>query len=152
MQKIQEFNQKVRGSIQRPEIQTGDIIKVHRKITEGNKERIQVFEGIVIAIKGKQSSSPMVTVRRVSFNVGVEITVPLYSPAISKIEVVKRAKIRRSKLYYLRKKDFRMSKLKMKDLDNFVVKEEKEASEEKKKETVAVEKKEAEESAESEEK
>jgi large subunit ribosomal protein L19 len=142
MQKIQEFNQKVRGSIQRPELHTGDIIKVHRKITEGNKERVQVFEGIVIAIKGKQSSSPMVTVRRVSFNVGVEITIPLYSPVISKIELVKRAKVRRSKLYYLRKKGFRLSKLKMKELDRFVAKEE--APEEKKEETITVEKNEVE--------
>jgi len=124
MQKLQEFNRKVRKSAQRPELQTGDIVKIHRKITEGNKERIQVFEGIVVAIKGKQSSSPMVTVRRVSFNIGVEITIPLYSPAISKIEVVKKAKVRRSKLYYLRKKGFRMSKLKMKELDQFVAKEE----------------------------
>lgn len=150
MKKIQEFNQKVRESVQRPELRTGDIIKVHRKIKEGNKERIQVFEGIVIAIKGKQSSSPMVTVRRVSFNVGVEITVPLYSPAISKVEVVKRAKVRRSKLYYLRKKGFRMSKLKMKELDKFVAKEEI-ISKEKENKSLVEEKKEVEKKAAAEE-
>jgi large subunit ribosomal protein L19 len=124
MKKLQEFNQKARKAIQRPDLRAGDIIKVHRKIKEGNKERVQVFEGIVLAIKGKQSSSPMVTMRRVSFGVGVEITIPLHSPSVSKIDIVKRAKARKSKLYYLRKKDFRVSKLKMKELDQFVAKEE----------------------------
>jgi large subunit ribosomal protein L19 len=66
----------------------------------------------------------MVTMRRVSFGVGVEITIPLHSPSVSKIDIVKRAKARKSKLYYLRKKDFRVSKLKMKELDQFVAKEE----------------------------
>jgi large subunit ribosomal protein L19 len=126
MVKLQKFNQKVRASLKRPEIKAGDIVKIHRKIREGNKERIQIFEGIVIAVKGKQSSSPMITVRRVSFGVGVEITVPVYSPAILKIEVIKHAKVRRSKLYYLRKKDYKVSKLKTKELAQFVAEEEKE--------------------------
>ncbi len=123
-EKLQKFNEKVRKSAKRPELRAGDIIKIHRKIKEGNKERVQVFEGIVVSIKGKQSSSPVVTVRRVSFGVGVELAIPLYSPVVSKIEIVKRAKTRQSKLYYLRKKDFRLSKLRMKELDQFVSREE----------------------------
>ncbi|MFA5926187.1 MAG: 50S ribosomal protein L19 [Parcubacteria group bacterium] len=123
-EKLVKFNEKVRKSAKRPDLRAGDIVKIHRKIKEGNKERVQVFEGIVVSIKGKQSSSPMVTVRKISFGVGIEITVPLYSPVISKIEAVKRAQTRQSKLYYLRKRDFRLSKLKMKELDKFVAKEE----------------------------
>ncbi|MDD3487214.1 MAG: 50S ribosomal protein L19 [Candidatus Moranbacteria bacterium] len=119
MQKVQQFNAKVRESSKRPDLKAGEIVKIHRKIKEGEKERIQIFEGIVIAIKGRQSSSPMVTIRRVSFGIGVEITIPLHSPAIAKIEVVKQAKIRRSKLYYLRNKGVRISKLKTKELDKF---------------------------------
>ncbi|PID51792.1 MAG: 50S ribosomal protein L19 [Candidatus Moraniibacteriota bacterium] len=82
----------------------GDVVRVHRKIKEGDKERVQVFEGMIIAIKGGQSSSPMMTVRKVSNDVGVEIVVPLFSPNIEKIELVKRAKVRKSKLYYVRDK------------------------------------------------
>jgi len=131
MEKIYQYNQKVRQSKKYPDLKSGDIVKIHRKIKEGDKERIQIFEGIIVSVKGKQSSSPMITVRRVSFGTGVEITVPLYSPAISKIEVVKRAKVRRSKLYYLREKGFRLSKLKMKELGQFIAEEE-EPKEEKK--------------------
>lgn len=126
MVKLQQFNQRVRSATGRPEVRAGDIVKIHRKIKEGGKERIQVFEGIVISVKGKQSSSPMITVRRVSFGVGVEITVPVYSPEISKIEVAKHAKVKRSKLYYLRRKGFKVSKLKTKDLAQFVAEDEKE--------------------------
>ena len=124
MEKVQKFNAKVRASFKRPDLKAGDIVKIHRKIKEGEKERTQVFEGIVIGVKGRQSSSPMITVRRVSFGIGVEITVPLYSPAIAKIEVMRKAKVRRAKLYYLRKKGTRISKLKTKDLEKFVAKEE----------------------------
>ena len=124
MKKVMEYNQKVRSSRKMPELRSGDIVKVHRKVKEGEKERTQVVEGIVISIKGKQSSSPMITVRKVSFGVGVEITVPVFSPLVEKIEVAKRAKTRQSKLYYLRRKDFKLSKLKMKELDKFVAEEE----------------------------
>ena len=123
MEKVTEYNQKIRSSKKMPELRSGDIVKIHRKIKERGKERTQVFEGIIIAIKGKQSSSPMVTVRRVSFGVGVELTIPVYSPAVEKIEVIKRAKTKRAKLYYLRRKDFKFSKLKMKELDQFVSEE-----------------------------
>lgn len=134
MEKVYQYNRKVRQSKKYPDLQSGDIVKIHRKIKEGDKERIQIFEGIIVGIKGKQSSSPMITVRRVSFGTGVEIVIPLYSPAIAKIEVVKSAKVRRSKLYYLREKGFRLSKLKMKELGQFVAKEEEPEVEEKKEE------------------
>jgi len=124
MEKIYQYNRKVRQSKKYPDLKSGDIVKIHRKIKEGEKERVQIFEGIIVSIKGKQSSSPMITVRRVSFGTGVEITIPLYSPAIAKIEIVKSAKVRRSKLYYLREKGFRLSKLKMKELGQFVSQEE----------------------------
>jgi large subunit ribosomal protein L19 len=128
--KLQNFNKKVRQSAKKSDLRAGDIIKVHRKIKEGAKERIQVFEGIVISVKGKQSSSPIVTVRKVSFGIGVELAIPVCSPIVSKIEVVKRAKTRQSKLYYLRDKDFRLSKLRMKELGQFVAKEEESPKEE----------------------
>ena len=123
MEKVQKFNAKVRASVKSPDLNAGDIVKVHRKIKEGEKERVQVFEGIVVSVKGKQSSSPMATIRRVAFGIGVEITIPVLSPRIAKIEILKQAKVRRSKLYYLRDKGIRISKLKTKELANFVVEE-----------------------------
>jgi len=124
MEKVQKFNAKVRATMKSPDLNAGDIVKVHRKIKEGGKERVQVFEGIVVSVKGKQSSSPMATIRRVTYGTGVEITVPVLSPRIAKIEIVKQAKVRRSKLYYLRDKGIRISKLKTKELAKFVVEEE----------------------------
>jgi len=81
----------------------GDTVKVHFKIIEGKRERIQVFEGIVIRKKNSGLRKTF-TVRKISFNVGVERTFPLHSPKIDKIEVTRRAKVRRAKLYYLRKR------------------------------------------------
>ncbi len=82
-------------------IDIGDFVKVHLKIKEGNRERIQVFEGTVIARKGGGLSETM-TVRRVSYGVGVERILPVHSPKIDKIDVVRKGKVRRAKLYYLR--------------------------------------------------
>ncbi len=128
-QKILEFN-KTQKTKAMPELQSGDVVKVFRKIKEGEKERIQIFEGIIIAIKGKQSSSPTITVRKVSGGVGVELILPILSPNIEKIEIVKRAKVRRGKLYYLRSLTTKRSRLKYKDLSDFIVKEEPAAAEE----------------------
>jgi large subunit ribosomal protein L19 len=80
---------------------SGDQIKVHFKIVEGGNERIQIFEGIVIRIKGSGLSETF-TVRKISFGVGIERIFPIHSPRIDKIEVVRRGKVRRAKLYYLR--------------------------------------------------
>lgn len=84
-----------------PELKIGDTVKVHAKIKEGNRERIQVFEGIIIAMK-HAGINKTVTVRRISYGVGVEKTFPVHSPNIAKFEVVRHGKVRRAKLYYLR--------------------------------------------------
>jgi large subunit ribosomal protein L19 len=86
-----------------PEFGVGAHVKVHYRITEGNRERIQVFEGDVIKRHGA-SNRETFTVRKVSFNVGVERTFPVHSPKIDKLEVVRHGAVRRSKLYYLRDK------------------------------------------------
>jgi large subunit ribosomal protein L19 len=84
-----------------PDFQVGDTVRVHVKIKEGDKERIQVFEGIIIARKNGDLRSTF-TVRKTSFGQGVERIFPLHSPVLEKIEVVRRGKVRRAKLYYLR--------------------------------------------------
>ena len=84
-----------------PEFAPGDTLKVHVKVIEGNKERIQVFQGAVIARQGGGLQETF-TVRKVSFGTGVERTFPLHSPVIEKIEVASRGDVRRAKLYYLR--------------------------------------------------
>lgn len=89
----------------------GDTVKVHVNIKEGNRERIQVFEGTVIAKRGSGVSETF-TVRRVSYGVGVERVFPLNSPNVAKIEVTRRGKVRRSKLYYLRDRVGKASKVK----------------------------------------
>jgi large subunit ribosomal protein L19 len=86
---------------ERPQMKSGDTVRVHVKVREGDKERIQVFEGIVIAMhRGGARSS--FTVRKVSFGQGVERIFPLHSPIIQKVEVVRSARVRRAKLYFLR--------------------------------------------------
>jgi large subunit ribosomal protein L19 len=84
-----------------PKFRAGDSVRVHYKIVEGDKERIQVFQGLVIK-QHRAGARSTFTVRKVSFNVGVERIFPLYSPRISAIEVVRRGAVRRAKLYYLR--------------------------------------------------
>lgn len=85
-----------------PEFRPGDTVKVHAKIVEGTRERIQIFEGVVIARQGT-GVREMFTVRRISYGVGVERMFPVHSPRVDKIEVVRRGKVRRAKLFYLRK-------------------------------------------------
>jgi len=84
-----------------PVVSVGDHVRVHLKVKEGNRERIQVFEGTVIAKKGSGLKETF-TIRRVSYGVGVERVIPFHSPKISRIEIVRKGKIRRAKLYYLR--------------------------------------------------
>lgn len=85
-----------------PEFTPGDTVKVHVKIREGEKERVQVFQGVVIGRK-KGTTNATFTVRKVSYGVGVERVFPLHSPVLEKIEVVTRGRVRRAKIYYLRK-------------------------------------------------
>lgn len=94
-----------------PEFGPGDTVRVHAKVIEGNKERIQVFEGVVIARKHGGINETF-TVRKISHGVGVERTFMLHSPRIDKIEVVRRGKVRRAKLYYLRKKIGKAARIK----------------------------------------
>ena len=86
-----------------PALQVGDSVRVHVRVREGEKDRIQVFNGQVIAMKGGGPSSTF-TVRKVSDGIGVERIFPLYSPVIGKIEIVRRGRVRRAKLYYLRRR------------------------------------------------
>ncbi len=94
-----------------PEFTPGDTVRVHLKVTEGGRERIQAFEGVVIARKGGGVRETF-TVRRISHGVGVERTFPLHSPRIERVEVVRQGKVRRAKLYYLRRKVGREAKIK----------------------------------------
>jgi len=96
-----------------PDFRPGDTVKVHVRVVEGNRERIQVFQGVVIARKGGGVRETF-TVRKVSFGVGVERTFPLHSPIIAKIEVVSHGKVRRAKLYYLRDRVGKAARIKEK--------------------------------------
>jgi large subunit ribosomal protein L19 len=84
-----------------PDLRPGDTVKVHVRVVEGNRERVQVFQGVVIRRSGGGIRETF-TVRKISFGVGVERTFPLHSPSISKLELVQRGRVRRAKLYYLR--------------------------------------------------
>lgn len=94
-----------------PQFNVGDTVRVHNKIVEGTRERIQLFEGTVIAKKNGGISETF-TVRRVSYGVGVEKTFPLHSPRVEKVEVVRTGKVRRAKLYYLRDRVGKAAKVK----------------------------------------
>ncbi|CAD2076119.1 50S ribosomal protein L19 [Phocicoccus schoeneichii] len=85
-----------------PEFKAGDSVKVHVRIVEGSRERIQIFEGVVIKRRGGGISETF-TVRKISYGVGVERTFPVHTPKIDKIEVTRKGRVRRAKLYYLRK-------------------------------------------------
>ncbi len=95
-----------------PDFRAGDTLKVHVKVVEGNKTRVQLFQGVVIARSGAGVSETF-TVRKVSYGVGVERTFPLHTPIVEKIEVVTRGDVRRAKLYYLR--DLRGKKAKIRE-------------------------------------
>ena len=96
-----------------PEFHVGDNVKVHYRITEGNRERIQVFQGDVIRRQG-ESVRETFTVRKISFSIGVDRTFPVHSPKIEKIEVTRKGDVRRAKLYYLRNKVGKAAKIKEK--------------------------------------
>lgn len=94
-----------------PEFRPGDNVKVHVKIKEGNRERVQVFEGLVIKRRGGGISETF-TVRKISYNVGVERTFPIHTPNIERIEVIRRGKVRRAKLNYIRKLSAKAARIK----------------------------------------
>jgi large subunit ribosomal protein L19 len=93
------------------DVRSGDTVKVHQKIREGNKERIQIFEGLVIRVDRKASHTASITVRRIASGVGVEKTYLLHSPLVTKVEVVKRSKVRRNYLSYMRARTGKSARL-----------------------------------------
>jgi large subunit ribosomal protein L19 len=112
---LQEVEQSQRRSEDAlPKFNVGDTVKVHFRIVEGEKERIQIFEGVVIARNGGTSSNANFTVRRVAFNEGVERVFPLHSPRVEKVEVIREGQVRRAKLYYLRDRSGKAARLKAK--------------------------------------
>jgi large subunit ribosomal protein L19 len=116
-EKLIAFNLKQRQARTLPDLRSGDVVKIYRKIREGSKERVQVFQGTIIAIRGGQSASPTITVRKVAFGVGVELVMPLLSPQIEKIEFVKRSRVRRAKLYFVREKSVKVLSRKLRETD-----------------------------------
>jgi len=94
-----------------PGVRIGDTVRVHIRIVEGNKERVQVVEGVVIKMRGG-ANRKTITVRKVSFGVGVERIFPLHSPRVEKVEIMKHAKVRRAKLYFLRERRGKAARLK----------------------------------------
>lgn len=103
------------------DVRSGDTVRVHQKIKEGNKERIQVFEGVVIRTDNKQSHTARLTVRKIASGVGVEKSFLLHSPLVEKIEIVRRAKVRRNFLSYLRNRSGKSARLTAKDFDRAAV-------------------------------
>ena len=110
MDLLKAFNEKnLKAEV--PAANVGDTVKVHVKVKEGNRERIQIFEGTVIA-KKHGGIEETITVRRVSYGVGVEKVFPLHAPSVEKIELVRKGKVRRAKLYYLRGRVGKAAKIK----------------------------------------
>ena len=97
-----------------PKFNVGDTVRVHFRIVEGEKERVQVFEGVVIGRKGNESANATFTVRRVSFGEGIERVFPLHSPRIERVRVTREGHVRRAKLYYLRERSGKAARVKAK--------------------------------------
>ena len=110
MDKLQAFaNEQLKTEI--PQFEIGDTVVVHNKIKEGNRERIQLFDGLVIAKKNGGIAETF-TVRKIAYGIGVEKTFPLHSPNVVKVDVTRRGKVRRAKLYYVRERVGKSSKVK----------------------------------------
>lgn len=103
-----------------PDLRPGDTIRVFQKIKDGEKERTQVFEGLIIALKHGRETGATFTVRKIISGVGVERIFPFHSPIIEKIEILRRGKVRRAKLYYLRKAKGKKARLKRKEFTEVV--------------------------------
>ena len=103
------------------DVRSGDTVRVYQKIKEGNKERIQMFEGVVIRTNNKQSHTSRITVRKIASGVGVEKSFLLHSPLIEKVEIIRRAKVRRKFLSFLRKRSGKSARLTAKNFDRAAV-------------------------------
>ena len=115
MEKIKQLEREMMR-LDLPDFRAGDTVKVHVKIREGEKERIQIFQGVVIS-KRKGTTNATFTVRKVSYGVGVERIFQLHSPILDKIEVVGRGRVRRAKIYYLRKLRGKAARIRERRLD-----------------------------------
>lgn len=116
--------QKAANSHKKPQVvdvRSGDTVRVHQKIKEGNKERVQIFEGVVIRCDRKESATSRITVRKITSGVGVEKSFLLHAPAVLKIEITKRAKVRRNYLTYLRARSGKSARLTAVDFDRAAV-------------------------------
>ncbi len=121
--KTETFNQsQLKKDI--PDIRPGDTVRIYQKTEEKGKEKSQIFEGLVIARKHGKGVSSTITVRRVISGIGVEKIFPVHSPVIEKIEIIKRSRVKRAKLYFLRKAKGKRGKLKKKELSEAIVWEE----------------------------
>jgi large subunit ribosomal protein L19 len=141
---MQSVIQKIEEKYKKPQvvrIQSGDTVKVHQKIREGNKERVQIFQGLVIRVDNSTSLMHRITVRRIASGVGVEKSFLMHSPAVLKVEVTKRSKVRRNYLTYMRERTGKSARLSSIDFDresvNAVRDKKADAEEEKLKEQVA---------------
>lgn len=120
MEYIKELNQSFKkGAV--VDVRSGDTVKVHQKIKEGNKERVQIFQGLVIRTDRKGSHTSRITVRRIASGIGVEKSFLLHSPLVLKIEVTKRSKVRRNYLSYMRKLTGKSARLASLDFDRHAV-------------------------------
>ncbi len=116
MKLLDEFKKdQVKASENIPKFRIGDTVRVHFRIVEGEKERVQVFEGVVIGRTGAESPEATFTVRRVAFGEGVERVFPLHSPRVEKVVVTREGSVRRSKLYYLRERSGKAARVKAKE-------------------------------------
>ncbi len=122
MEYIKELNQTYKkGAV--VDVQSGDTVKVHQKIREGSKERVQIFQGLVIRTDRKESHTSRITVRRIASGIGVEKSFLVHSPLVLKIEVTKRSKVRRNNLSYMRKLTGKSARLTSLDFDRRAVNE-----------------------------
>lgn len=115
-----EIIAKVTGEFKKPhvvDVRSGDTVRVHQRIREGNKERVQVFEGVVIRVDRKESLSQRIVVRKITSGVGVEKSFLLHSPLVEKVEVTKRSKVRRNYLTYLRQRSGKSARLRAVNFD-----------------------------------
>ena len=114
MNLVQSLNRQLKQNPDVADIRPGDVVRVHARIVEGERERVQIFQGTVIRVRGGGAGSNF-TVRRIaSHGIGVERTFPLFSPRLEKVEVTRRAKVRKSRLYYLRERRGKAARLKEK--------------------------------------